>query len=94
MAETEVARVLVKDGRQKGVAKCIADDVIGVLGGGAFCESSGAPAEAGIGVLGLAKARDNHGDGKGVGVNGSAELELEFLRGSERDGIAVVGDVE
>ena len=94
VAETKVTRVLVEYGRQNRVAESVADDVIPVGGSGALCESSGTPAEAGVRVIGFAKACDNGRDRKSVRVSGGTELELEFLRGSERNGIAAVADVE
>src|ERR1700683_3325058 len=58
VAEAEVTRILVKDGRQNRIAESVAYDVIGVSGCGAFCESEGAPAEAGGRVIGFANACD------------------------------------
>ena len=80
MAQTEVTRVLVKDGRQNCVAESMANHVIPVSSRRAFCVSSGAPAEAAVGTIGLADACNKHRDTEDVRIGGGAELELEFLR--------------
>ena len=86
VAEAIVARILVKNGRQKSIAERVADDVIAVSDSDAFSVSSGAPAGGGIVIVGLTKARNNRRERKGIGVDGGSELQLELLGGTERDG--------
>src|SRR5579863_7689736 len=94
VAESEVARVLVKERRQDGIAEGMADDVITISSGRALCVSFGSPAEAAIGIIHLADSGHEHRKTEGVWIGGGTELEPKLLRRTEGNGVSVIGHIE
>jgi hypothetical protein len=94
VAEAEVARILVENGGQDGLADHGAANGVEVRNADAVQVAHGTPSECGVAVVRFAEAGDDKGSGEGDGVSYAAEGEAEFLFGGEGDGVGDVGDVE